>query len=213
MTVTAGFAPDPATIAAYGAYMAQEAAQAAASQAIATNLFSVDAHLLTYAATTFASELENGTESEPCSKDITSLGINPSDWANALNQVTIDDGPGSLYPLSATLIPGSPEYNEAVARNLTVGGEFSNPQSMTTAYASLVNNVVWINTLYISPLDLQAASSLIAHETLHNLGLTDTTIQSRLGIGVDANNTDNISSKLQTDCFGNVPGYTPTLLY
>jgi hypothetical protein len=67
---------------------------------------------------------------------------------------------------------------------------------------------VWINPFRVNPGDSQADSALVAHETLHNLGLTDTVIQQDLGIAVTPI-TLNISNKLQHDCFPGGSGIIP----
>jgi hypothetical protein len=74
----------------------------------------------------------------------------------------------------------------------------------TVAWASVNGPQVWINPFRANPGDSQADSALVAHETLHNLGLTDTVIQQDLGIAVTPI-TLNISNKLQHDCFPGGP--------
>jgi len=71
--------------------------------------------------------------------------------------------------------------------------------------ASVNGPQVWISPFLVNPGNTQADSALIAHGTLHNLGLIDSTIQQDLGLPV-TNNTVNISNKLQADCFPGPPG-------
>ena len=71
--------------------------------------------------------------------------------------------------------------------------------------ASVNGPQVWISPFLVNPGNTQADSALIAHGTLHNLGLIDSTIQQDLGLPV-TNNTVNIANKLQQDCFPGPPG-------
>jgi hypothetical protein len=57
--------------------------------------------------------------------------------------------------------------------------------------------------------DFSGSSALIAHEVLHNLGMIDPTIQTKLGIDVTPISS-NIGDKLQSDCFPGPSG--PSLL-
>ena len=52
----------------------------------------------------------------------------------------------------------------------------------------------------INPGNASNDSGLIAHETLHNLGLLDPNIQDALGLTIGSD-TSNITTKLATDCF------------
>jgi hypothetical protein len=86
-------------------------------------------------------------------------------------------------------------------------GQFG-PTSGTVAWASVNGPQFWINPFFVNPGDYLENFALIAHETLHNLGLIDPTIQTRLGIAVTTV-TQNISDKLQQDCFPGNSGPSP----
>jgi hypothetical protein len=132
------------------------------------------------------------------------LGITPEDWAGALENVSVLNGIGSQVPLASTLPNGSAAQQFAQSKGMTVGQTFS-AGSGQVAMASVNGPQVWINPFLVNPGDTQADAALIGHETLHNLGLTDATIQHDLGLPV-TNNTVNISNKLQQDCFPGPPG-------
>jgi hypothetical protein len=146
-----------------------------------------------------------------CAEDIGKLGITPGEWATALDKVTVLNGIGSQVLLASVLPAGSPAQITAQQRNLTVGSEFASTSgtSLTVALSSVNGPQVWINPGFVNPADYLTDSALIAHETLHNLGLLDDKIQGLLGIDVTPISV-NITDKLRTDCFPGVPG--PSLL-
>jgi RHS repeat-associated protein len=169
-------------------------------------LFTMDVLALKADARNLAGDLLTGDLPENCAKDIVALGITPEQWANALNNVSIQFGPGSQVPLASTLPVGSTEWQIALNRSLVVGGEFSDPQSLTTAWSSVNAGLVWINPMLVNIGNVLGATALIAHETLHNLGLLDSTIQKDLGLAVTSNDTTNITKKLEDDCLPGISG-------
>ncbi len=172
------------------------------------SLFATDANLLKSLPKQFAQALLSEDIPTDCAGDLANLGVTPEQWAGALNSVVVLSRPGSGVPLASTLPNGSVDQQTAQQRNLTVGGQFNN--AGVTAWASVNGPQVWINPNMVNPGDTLADAALIAHETLHNLGMLDPAIQSALGITVSAKNTKNISDKLQQDCFPGLSG--PTLL-
>jgi hypothetical protein len=176
-------------------------------------LFRIEVLALKGDAKDFADDLLTGNIPAPCAADLGKLGITPDQWAAALNNVSILNGLGSTVPLASTLPYGSDAWQTAQNLNLTVGGQFvvtSSSASITVAWSSVNAGLVWINPYYVNPGNFLAASALIAHETLHNLGLLDPTIQTDLGLAVSSSNTDNIPVALQADCFPGQGG--PSLL-
>jgi RHS repeat-associated protein len=167
-------------------------------------LYKLDAAALAADASQFASDLLNDMISADCAGDMADLGITPEDWAGALENVSVLNGIGSQVPLASTLPNGSAAQQFAQSKGMTVGQTFS-AGSGQVAMASVNGPQVWINPFLVNPGDTQADAALIGHETLHNLGLTDATIQHDLGLPV-TNNTVNISNKLQQDCFPGPPG-------
>jgi hypothetical protein len=95
-------------------------------------------------------------------------------------------------------------------RGLPVGSDFV-PKSGNVAVASLNGNEVYISPYLVNPGDFTVDSALIAHEVLHNLGMDDPTIQTKLGIDVTPISS-NIGDKLQTDCFGPSGPSAPALV-
>jgi len=170
-------------------------------------LYAMDARALTTYARQFAKALLSENIPTDCAGDIANLGITPEEWAGALDSVSVLNGIGSQVSLASTLPNGSVQQQVAQSSGITVGQTFSagSSGSLQVAMASVNGPQVWINPFLVNPGDTQADSALIAHETLHNLGLTDTTVQQDLGIPV-TNNTVNISNKLQQDCFPGPPG-------
>jgi len=167
-------------------------------------LYAIDALALTTYAHQFAQALLSENFSSDCAADIVSLGITPEQWAGALDNVSVLNGIGSQVSLASTLPNGSAAQQKAQSGGFTVGQTFSSDPGQV-ALASVNGPQVWINPSMVNPGNTQADFGLIAHETLHNLGLIDPTIQQDLGIPV-TNNTVNIANKLQQDCFPGPPG-------
>jgi RHS repeat-associated protein len=169
--------------------------------------YAVDAHVLATLARRFAQALLSENFSADCAGDIAALGITPEQWAGALDNVSVLNGIGSQASLASALTDGSAAQQIAQSKGMTVGQTFlaGSSGSLQVAMASVNGPQVWINPLLVNPGNAPANSGLIAHETLHNLGLLDPTIQQDLGIPV-TNNTVNISNRLQQDCFPGPPG-------
>jgi len=147
--------------------------------ALEAQLFNVDSIALKAYGGQFSKRLRNGDIFEDCVKDIVNLQITPEQWADALDNVSVLNGPTSAESLAGTLPVGSIERQVAQDRNLTVGGQFG---PGTVAWSSANDNRVWINPFYVNAGDALEGSSLIAHETLHNLGLIDSVIQGSSGL-------------------------------
>ena len=167
-------------------------------------IFNLDAKVLTADANQFASDLISENLPADCAGDMAALGITPEQWESALENVSILNGIGSQVPLASTLTNGSAPQQVAQSIGETVGQSFST-DPLQVAMASVNGPQVWISPFLVNPGNTQADSALIAHGTLHNLGLIDSTIQQDLGLPV-TNNTVNISNKLQADCFPGPPG-------
>jgi len=156
----------------------------------------------------FAYMLRGDYESTNCVQDMLKLRITPDQWASALENADIEDGTTSTVPLWTTMSQDDAGYQWAVNHpNFTVSDQFKNPG--LNAWSSAVGNQIWFNPQNINPGDVYAVDSLIAHEALHNLGLLDPTIQSKLGLVVGPDTT-NISRQIAIDCLGSGP--TGTLL-
>jgi RHS repeat-associated protein len=190
--------PTDAACAQYTAQVAL-ATQTVQYQLLSNMLFPVASAALDAYAQKFADRLRNESFSDSCAKDIENLQITPEQWADALDSVYIINGVGDNEDYYPALPVGSIERQTAQDRGLTISQQFG-VDSGNVAIASVNSNQVWINPTLVNPGDVLAGSSLIAHETLHNLGLTDPTIQTRLGIPVTSL-TVNISDKLGQDCF------------
>jgi hypothetical protein len=173
-----------------------ERINAAAAQNAA--LFPIVQTALSQYANSFAVALETGAISPECGKDISALKITADAWAGALVGVNILYGPTSSVNLAQTMRTDDPSYRRAVSANYTVGGQFTS--GTTRAWSSALDNRVWINPGMVNPGSAANDSGLIAHETLHNLGLLDPVIQDALGLTVGSD-TSNITTKLEKDCF------------
>jgi hypothetical protein len=165
-------------------------------------LFDVAKTALSQYAGNLAKRLRNDQVSADCAEDIFKLGITPDQWADALEKVDILNGIGSTVLAWTTMSPQDPGYQTAKDRNITIGNQFGPNQN---AWGSAVDNRVWINPNTVNPGTFSSAG-LIAHETLHNLGLLDPDIQGKLGLTVQPG-TRNISDKLGKDCFDREPGW------
>jgi hypothetical protein len=113
-------------------------------------------------------------------------------------------GPPANTRRADAFLPGTDAYDVAVSRNLTIGGAFSSDTHRTTALASQVDSRVWIHPDRFRARDVIAAAGTLAHEAVHNItGLLDPEIQ-RILLGSPGmrDDTDNISKKLASDCFG-----------
>jgi RHS repeat-associated protein len=117
------------------------------------------------------------------------------------------NGVGSTVSQSA-LYPNSPQA-PAVVANQAIGALFADPKKLTTAVTTLGGSTIYINPSAISQ-SLVANEGLLAHELLHELGLTDDAIGAGLhsvdpSIKPDANgnwtNTKQFSTKLAKHCF------------
>lgn len=165
--------------------------------AVGQELYMIDARTLSQLASQFAETLLSGSVPSPCDQDMLKMGIEPEQWADALNNADILNGIGSGFSLAATQLNGSPEQQRA--QGMSVGSSFG-PKSGTVALSNINGNQVWINPFLVNPADALGDSALMAHEVIHNLGLTDRMIQTDLGLSTTAPSS-NITTKLQTDCF------------
>jgi hypothetical protein len=134
---------------------------------------------LMFEAHAFATRLRDGSISKPCSDLLANSKIDLAAWADALDKVNVQDGLGNQTSSTVLFVPGSAEYEAASSRSLVIGGNFGKT-SGTHAVASLVSNGVWIDPTKLAKYNEEQLGGLIAHETLHNLGLKDGAIQEAL---------------------------------
>jgi hypothetical protein len=150
------------------------------------------------------------TVSDDCQKDIDALGvasvsvfgtntITNASLAGAVVDADYEDGTtatANASTLNDPSINALPNIANGPISNLFGGS--------VKAEAQLGGNMVYLAPTWILGNSIFYDAGLLAHEALHNLGLTDPQVESALGLtGGQCPNgsTDCISTKLQSDCF------------
>lgn len=105
--------------------------------------------------------------------------------ASAQATLMLPNGTTATGPISSFFDPKSPNY---------VSGLY--------AFTPFSDSVSYWAPADTSGTDPNRLAGTVMHELLHSLGFTDTAIQSAFTLSVTASDTDNISRKLATDCFG-----------
>ncbi len=156
---------------------------------------------------------DRSTVSADCQKDLDALSVAAGqaiDLAaiqDALSRTSFENGTISKLPVSALYGPGAEAAGAAFQSQedakygpgQTISNEFRRNPDGLTAVTVLFGSTMFINPDLIGN-NLNGNMALLFHESLHELGLVDSTIQSALGLTVDDQNTKNITIKLQKDC-------------
>jgi hypothetical protein len=104
---------------------------------------------------------------------------------------------------ASTLNDASINRHQNIA-NAPISNLFKPPGTLITeSEAQLGGNIVYFRPSYVLSLSPFTGAGLLAHEALHNLGLTDNDVEAALGLTSSdcGGGTDCISQRLQEDCF------------